>query len=213
MEEAQSGFLTRLSLLQRSGQQLHLVLKGWAVKEKHLRWDLARLLPYTGWSATAHVPQSKYISVNMPTWCQHLNSLRLPIPPIGQSARSARCKADQGMTSTELEPTQWVSTGGLLALLMYFSRKRKAVEAKEQCRRVLTAFIRHTLDGEAARQLLSATPDSGVYHLCHVGDDGSGQCQHAQQFFEDLASPFVWHLSAGDHMLLAVWGLGTAFLA
>ena len=166
MEEARTGFLTRFSMLQKDGQSLHVVLKGWATHQAaYLRWDMPRLLINTGWTPTAHVPLSKYIYVNIGVWIRHLESLQLYIQPIGQSGRSvSRCHPSSD--TPDIEATQWVSTGGLLGLVLLFSSKRKSLEAKEQCRRLLTAFIRHTLDGASARALIAEAPGGQITSSC-----------------------------------------------
>ena len=145
--------------------------KAWRDASQSLRWELRRILPSIGLPATAQTQMHKRVNQMLPGWQEFWVALGLDQNLVfGRSAHSLQQEARRagGVAPQGQEREYWVSTAGLLSILMHGSMHRRSAADKQLVADVLEKLIETTACREALGPFFALQPDDASLQECKM---------------------------------------------
>ena len=179
MTESRSelGFLLRFTTALQDGVVIRSVWKGWSRGSSGLRWETRRLIGDCGYAATSKHSEHAKLKDNWPHWKAGMlaSGLIAAEVDIGDSKRRSTAQRSTPLDAAEL--VHWFSTKGVIAFLLFLSKHKTYIEARERNKAVLQSFLVHTLPAGVASRLLGQEP---AHHrsLCERYIPAAGSCPH-----------------------------------
>ena len=158
-----------------------------------LRWTLKWFLPSLGCVEKESLPLSRQISYFFLTFEKeivmhgfqkrdHIAGSRLSmLRDLDQTERFTN-ETDIGS-----EQDHWVSTPGLLVVLGFMATRKKQVEVKRRCRKILPTFLNEVAPVEATENLFEMCCPDDLLNLCDERIDVDVPCDCLQSFLDGFS--------------------------
>lgn len=162
-----------------SGEPRSAILKAWA-PIAHLPWELKRFKAAAGYAETTNFQVNDLVKQQLPQWRQWMQHSGLHVPDHYGGSRSslARSAADIA-AAMDCEQEYWLSTAGMLGVLMFWAIKRKEVGLKQLAVSLAKWFLDKTFACSAEVDTTIAPVD--ILHLCSKGR-AENRCSCVQKY-------------------------------
>eukprot|EP00971_Amphidinium_carterae_P113910 2257298-Amphidinium_carterae.1 len=147
-----------------------------------LRWHVLRIMISLGYVDTKYQRLSDSIRELFPKWEGLLRLFGLDVATHSKrSEKSHKCAKEEELTDDVMKQ-HWLSTEGVVTMLVWASTARRGAMPKQQSRSVFLAF----LSGTVALELVPILKTLGPELLdCDCG--GTGSCQRQARFLQESA--------------------------
>ena len=155
----------------------------------NLRWTLSYVVSAAGYQISRTRPLAHHIADGWAAWSKAIHAI-LGVPAEeGKHCGKSRLAIKRSAQSSEdfadaPHQDHWLSSAGLLALLVHWGRSMRSNVQKQRCLSVLKAFLELTMPAAPAVELSLGQPSADLERC--PASDGPRHCPHISSVLEQV---------------------------